>query len=92
MVQPSKQDREMLDGLHGKAAQLAMSVIVRMADVYGAEEMMDITQAHIDGVGLLSETGLEFSVKLLPSPLDRAASPRCPRPDLAARSSRACAE
>ena len=63
-LQPSKQDHEMLEGRQGKAAQLAMSILVRMADVYGAEEMMDITQVHIDGVGLLSEAGLEFSEKL----------------------------
>ncbi len=63
-VQLSKRDREMLEGRHGKAAKLAMSVLVRMADVYGAEEMMDITQVHIDGIGLLSEAGLEFSETL----------------------------
>jgi predicted aconitase len=58
-------DQNMLEGRHGAAAQLAMSILVRMAEVYGAAEMMDITQVHIDGVGLLSEAGLEFSEKLV---------------------------
>jgi predicted aconitase len=57
-------DREMLSGQQGAAAKLAMSILVRMADVYGAEEMMDISQVHIDGVGLLSEAGLEFAETL----------------------------
>src|SRR5919201_2277965 len=41
-------DRAMLDGDHGPAPQLAMSILVLMAAVYGATELMDISQAHID--------------------------------------------
>jgi len=63
-VELSSTDQEILDGRHGPAARLAMRVMVRMADVYGAEQMMDITQAHIDGVGLLSDSGLEFAETL----------------------------
>jgi predicted aconitase len=54
----------MLEGERGRAAQLAMSILVRMADVYEATEMMDVTQAHIDGCGLLSDSGLEFAETL----------------------------
>ena len=57
-------DKQLLDGRHGEAAKLAMSILVRMADVLGAEEMMDVTQAHIDGCGLLSQAGLEFAETL----------------------------
>jgi predicted aconitase len=64
-VQLSSRDKETLAGQHGEAARLAMSILVRMADVYGAGEMMDISQAHIDGVGLLSESGLEFAERLV---------------------------
>ena len=60
----SEKDRRMLNGEHGEAARLAMSILVRMAEVYGATEMMDVTQAHIDGCGLLSESGLEFAEAL----------------------------
>jgi predicted aconitase len=63
-VELSTTDQEMLDGQHGLAARLAMRVMVRMAEVYGAEQLMDITQAHIDGVGLLSDSGLEFAETL----------------------------
>ncbi len=60
----SEKDRRMLNGEHGQAAKLAMSILVRMAEVYGATEMMDVTQAHIDGCGLLSDAGLEFAETL----------------------------
>jgi len=60
----SKKDKQMLDGEHGEASRLAMSILVRMAEVYGATEMMDVTQAHIDGCALLCESGLEFAETL----------------------------
>ncbi len=59
-----KRDREYLDGRHGEAARMAMRIVTRMAEVRGASELMDITQAHIDGCGLLSEAGLEFAETL----------------------------
>ena len=63
-VKLSEKDRQMMDGKHGEAARFAMSVLVRMAGVYGAEEMMDVTQAHIDGCGLMSTSSLEFAETL----------------------------
>ena len=63
-VKLSRQDKKLLDGQHGEAARLAMRILVRMADVYEAAELMNISQAHIDGCGLLSETGLEFAETL----------------------------
>ena len=60
----SKKDKQMFEGHQGKATQMAMRILVRMAEVDGAAEMMDVSQAHIDGCGLLSETGLEFAETL----------------------------
>jgi predicted aconitase len=57
-------DRAMLDGGHGPAAQLAMSILVRMADVYGATDLMDISQAHIDSTIYLGDATLEFAERL----------------------------
>src|SRR5260221_5922592 len=54
----------MLDGARGPAAQLAMSIVVRMADVYGASELMDISQAHIDSTIYLGDATLEFAERL----------------------------
>jgi predicted aconitase len=63
-VKLSTRDEQLLNGQHGKAARMAMRILVRMAEVQGAGEMMDVSQAHIDGCGLLSETGLEFAETL----------------------------
>jgi len=63
-VQLSKRDEEFLNGQHGEAARMAMRIVTRMAEVLDAAELMDVTQAHIDGCGFLSETGLEFAETL----------------------------
>jgi predicted aconitase len=54
----------MLEGKHGPATKMAMSILARMADVIGAEELMDITQAHIDSTIYVGEAGLEFAEHL----------------------------
>jgi len=64
MVRLTARDREMLDGVHGGAPQLAMSILVRMAEVYGAHELMDISQAHIDSTIYLGDATLEFAERL----------------------------
>jgi len=61
----SKKDKEMLSGRHGEAAKLAMSILTRMAKVYEASEMMEISQAHIDGCALVCDSGLEFAEMLV---------------------------
>ena len=60
----SRQDKAFLDGERGKGAQIAMRIVVRMAEVVEAAELMNISQAHIDGCGLLSDAGLEFAETL----------------------------
>src|SRR5438270_122166 len=57
-------DQEMLDGARGPAAQLAMSILVRMAGVYGASELMDISHAHVDSTIYLGDATLEFAERL----------------------------
>jgi predicted aconitase len=57
-------DRAMLDGDHGPAVQMAMSIVAQMAEVYGAAELMDITAAHIDSSIYIGEAGLEFAERL----------------------------
>jgi hypothetical protein len=60
----SKHDQSLLDGQAGPAARMAMSILVRMAEVYGATELIDITQAHIDSTIYIGEAGLEFAERL----------------------------
>ncbi len=64
MLLLSDGDRAMLAGERGRAPQLAMSILVRMAEVYGAGELMDISQAHIDSTIYLGDATLEFAERL----------------------------
>src|SRR5437773_4667993 len=64
MLELSERDRAMLGGEHGPAAQLAMSILVRMAPIYGASSLIEITQAHIDSTLYLGDATLEFAERL----------------------------
>src|SRR5512141_2091295 len=57
-------DTAMLNGERGPAAQLAMQILVRMAEVHGADALMDISQAHIDSTIYLGDATLEFAERL----------------------------
>ena len=48
MLQLTEHDRSCLEGGRGPGSQMAMRIIVRMAEVFDAGELIDITAAHID--------------------------------------------
>ncbi|MEQ7919304.1 aconitase X [Xanthomonas sp. WHRI 1810A] len=58
-------DQALLDGVQGKAAQVAMGIVVRMAELQGATELLDITQAHIDGCIYTGPASLRFARQLV---------------------------
>ena len=64
MVELTKRDRAMLSGEMGPATQMAMRILVTMAGVYGAERLLDIESAHIDGCLYHGYSGLEFAERL----------------------------
>ena len=57
-------DQQLLDGKDGKAAQLAMQIVVRMAEIQGASELIDVEQAHIDACVYSGPSCLQFAQKL----------------------------
>ncbi len=61
----SPQDQALLDGSHGKAAQMAMQIVLRMAELQGAEQLLDVTQAHIDGCIYTGPASLRFAEQLV---------------------------
>ena len=61
----SERDRAILAGEHGKAAQVAMQLVLRMAELQGARELLDVTQAHIDGCIYTGPAFLRFAQQLL---------------------------
>ncbi|MGO4004367.1 cis-3-hydroxy-L-proline dehydratase [Pseudomonas fluorescens] len=58
-------DQALLDGQHGKAAQVAMQIVLRMAQLQGAPSLVDITQAHIDGCIYTGPASLRFAEQLV---------------------------
>ncbi len=58
-------DRAMLAGDRGEAAAVAMRILVTMAGVYGAERLLDIEGAHIDGCLYHGDSGVDFAELLV---------------------------
>lgn len=60
----TERDEARLRGDFGPAAKMAMSILVRMADVYRASSLLNIVQAHIDSTVYIGEANLEFAERL----------------------------
>jgi predicted aconitase len=58
-------DQAMLEGESGQAAQMAMRILTTMAGVYGAQRLLDIESAHIDGCLYHGLSGLAFARRLV---------------------------
>ena len=64
-VELTEADRSRLNGDHGEAAALAMGILVETAGVMGAERLIDVESAHVDGCLYHGLAGLEFAVRLV---------------------------
>ena len=58
----SSEEKEMLEGKHGKAARKAMEIITTLGEIYGAERLIPVSSVQIAGVSYhnLGEAGLEY--------------------------------
>ena len=56
------EEREMLEGKHGKATRKAMEIITTLGEIYGAERLIPVSSVQIAGVSYdnLGEAGLEY--------------------------------
>lgn len=54
-----------LNGDRGKAAQVAMQIVTRMASIQGADSLIDIKQAHIDACVYNGPSSLLFAQQLV---------------------------
>ena len=61
----SEDDRSLLNGDEGDGAASAMEILAAFADAVGAEELLDITGAHIDGCLYHGEVCVDFVERLL---------------------------
>lgn len=60
------EERRMAEGYHGEGVAMAMGIMIKLGEIYGAEEMIPISSAHIDGAIYRSpdEVSLEFAERL----------------------------
>jgi predicted aconitase len=64
-IQLDMVDQAFLAGQHGKAAQVAMRLLLRMAALQGAEAFIDVSQVHIDGCIYTGPASLRFAQMLV---------------------------
>ena len=57
-------DRALLEGEEGEGAHMAMSILVRVAGVQGAERLIPVTAAHIDSALYMGDATLEYAERL----------------------------
>lgn len=61
----SATDQAMLNGDHGGASQLAMRLIVQLAAIVDAPQLIDVTCAHIDSCLYHGPVGVDFAERLV---------------------------
>jgi hypothetical protein len=57
-------EKRMRDGEHGDACELAMTILVELGELYGAERMLEISQVHIDMTLYMVDAGVAFAEKM----------------------------
>ena len=57
-------DQSLLNGEHGPAARMAMSILMRMLPAFRADRFLDITAAHIDSSLFQGDATLEYAERL----------------------------
>jgi predicted aconitase/predicted aconitase with swiveling domain len=57
----TKTDEAMLSGDLGRASEIAMQLIVRMTRIFGVNELIDVSQVHIDGCCYNGPAGLRLA-------------------------------
>jgi predicted aconitase len=60
----SPTDERMLSGEEGAARRLSMRIIVALAEATGADELIDITSAHVDGCLYHGRASLDFADRM----------------------------
>jgi hypothetical protein len=58
------EEKRILDGKRGEAARIALAVLVELGELFGAEELMRVSQVHIDATLYMVDAGLEFAEKM----------------------------
>ncbi len=54
-------EKQMLDGTRGEACRKALEVVVELGDLFGADELMPVSQVHLDTTVYMVDAGVEFA-------------------------------
>ncbi|MFW9973769.1 DUF521 domain-containing protein [Candidatus Bathyarchaeota archaeon] len=62
----TQEEKEMLDGKHGRATQKSIEIITTLGEIYGAERLIPVSSVQIAGVSYhnLGEAGLEYLAEM----------------------------
>jgi predicted aconitase len=63
-VSLSDSDRALLAGEAGEAPRIALQIVAEMAEIAGAERLIDVTCAHVDGGLYHGRAGLDWAERL----------------------------
>jgi len=66
VMQLTPEEKEMLEGLHGRAARKSMEILVALGNIFGAKRLVPITSVQVAGVSYhnLGDAGLEYLEEL----------------------------
>jgi len=60
----TEEEQKTLDGKYGEALRISLSILIDLGELFGAEGMMGVSQAHIDSSVYMVDAGLEFAERL----------------------------
>ena len=62
----TQEEKDMLEGKHGKATKKAIEIITALGEIYGAERLIPVASVQIAGVSYhnLGEAGLEYLAEM----------------------------
>ncbi len=60
----TEEEKNIIRGKYGEAKSKALSILVDLGKLYDAEEMMEVSQVHIDSTIYMVDAGLEFAEHL----------------------------
>lgn len=63
-VRLSPKDKDMLTGAYGPAARTALEIVLRMAEMQGAEKLLDVSQVHVDACIYIGPASIQFAQKM----------------------------
>jgi len=61
----SEEDKSMLAGDAGPAAELCLRMVIALARILGARRLLSIDAAHVDGCLYHGRAGLDFAERLI---------------------------